>query len=150
MGGHFFFAKTFTAGKTKSTPERIEMNITSGIVHDVVIDFPAGCQYLTNVRIIRGAMSVWPRNQGAFYAYEDYQIEIADFWPLLGGENQLVLEGYNIDDTENHTIRVALQVSDPELYFSQLGLLARMDSLIQQQRAILGVPVLTTEVEESG
>lgn len=139
MTGHFFFEKQFAANTTKTAPERLDVKITSGIVHNVVIDFPAGCQYLTHARILRGAMSIWPRNQGEFYVFENYSLEIADFWPLLGGENDLVLEGYNTDDTNTHTIRVALQVSDPEVYFAQVGLLERMDSLITQQRAILGV-----------
>jgi len=139
MTGHFFFAKEFSAGKTKDTPERLEMEITSGIVHNVSLAFPAGCQYLTNARILRGATSIWPRNQGAFYAYENYTLEIQDFWPLLDGESELVLEGYNTDDSKTHEIRVAVQVSDPEFYFAEIGLLSRMDALIGQQRQILGV-----------
>lgn len=138
MGGHFFFAKTFAAGKTKDKPERLEMTLTPGVVHNVVIAFPAGAQRLTNVRILRGATSIFPRNQGAFYKFENYKLEIADFWPLEGGEHALVLEGYNTDDSKTHEILVALQVTNTELFFAQLGLLDRMDQLIKTQLAILG------------
>ena len=139
MPGHFFFDKKFTHGGSKKSVEEHKLTVVSGIVHNVVIDWPAGCQYLCHARIVRGVTSIWPRNQGAFYEYEDYQLEIDDYWPLLGGEKELLLEGYNTDDTEDHTLRVALQVSDPELYFAQLGLLEKMDALIAAQRAILGV-----------
>ncbi len=138
MGGHFFFAKTFSSGGSKSNLERLEMNLTPGIVHNVIISFPAGAQRLTYVHISRGATTIFPRNQGAFYRYEDYNLEIRDYWPLLGGEHELILKGYNIDDTHDHEILVALQVTDPELFFSQLGLLTRMDALVQQQRDIIG------------
>jgi hypothetical protein len=138
MPGHYSFNKTFTSGKTKDELESEELGIISGVIHNVIIDFPAGCQYLTHVRIARGVFSIWPRNQGKFYAFDNFQLSIRDSWILEGGESEIVLEGYNEDDTHDHTIRVVLQVTDPVLYFAQLGLLERMDSFIRQQTAILG------------
>lgn len=139
MPGHFFYSKTFTAGGSKSDRLDLDLAVVSGVVHDTVIDFPAGCQYLTHVRIMLASFSVWPRNQAAYYAYEDFQLEIGDAWILFPGQSSLILDGYNTDDSKDHTIRVALQVSDPVLYYAQLGLLDRMDQFIQDQRAILGV-----------
>lgn len=138
MGGHFFFDKTFSANTSKNTPKSLKMELTPGVVHAVVIDFPAGCLYLTHVRILRAATSIFPRNQGAFYAYENYQLEIDDHWILADGETELTLEGYNTDDSKDHTIRVALQVTNTELFYAQLGLLEKMDHFIKQQKAILG------------
>jgi len=137
--GHFFFEKTFTAGGTKKTALEEKLELVSGVVHNVVLDFPAGCLYLCNVRIMRASFSVWPRNQGAYYKYEDFQLEIKDSWILPDGQKHLTLQGYNLDDTEDHTISVALQVSDTELYFAQLGLLDKMETFIAQQKAIIGV-----------
>ncbi len=138
MPGHYSFTKTFAINRTKESREKLELGLISGVIHNVIIDFPAGCQYLTHVKITRGVTSIWPRNQGSFYAFENYRLPINDFWVLDPGEKELVLEGYNEDTVFEHTIRLAFQVSTKEVYFAQMGLLSRMDELIDKQSAIIG------------
>jgi hypothetical protein len=138
MPGHYSFEKTFSAGGSKDALERLSLELISGVVHDIIIDFPAGCQYLCKVRIAKANTSIWPRNQGAYYSFEDFPLPIHDSWVLKEGESEMVLEGYNEDTTEDHTIRVTVQVSDPEIYFASLGLLARMDEFIKKQELMIG------------
>ena len=139
MPGHFFYSYKFPINGSKSNRKETKLDLVTGVVHDVVLDFPAGCQYLTHVRIMRGSFSIWPRNQAAYYAYEDFQLHIRDKWILTGGARTLLLDGWNQDDTEEHTIRVSLTVTEPEVYFAQMGLLEKMETFIRQQEAIIGV-----------
>lgn len=139
MPGHYFYEALFPAGGSKVNRIEHDLEMTSGIVHDLIIDFPAGCLYLVYIRVMRGSMSIFPRNQGAFYAYENYQLRIGDFWILDPREKLLKLEGYNLDDTYSHTIRVALQITHPEVYFAERGIQASLEELVTLQKQFLGV-----------
>lgn len=140
MVGHYFFSKTYVAGQSKATQERTPLRLSSGVVHDVVIDFPRGCIYTTHVKIMRGEFQVFPRNVGAYYAYDGYTIKVGDYWVLPPLAASLTLVGYNLDTLKPHTIRVALQVSEPERYFSERGLLDKMDEFIEGQKTLFGIP----------
>lgn len=140
MVGHYFFSQTYPFGQTKATQIETPLRMSSGIVHDVVIDFPRGCIYTTHVKVMRAEFQVFPRNSGAYYAYDGYPLEIGDYWLLRPLENELTMVGYNVDEAKNHTIRIALQVTEPERYFAERGLLDRMEQFLDLQRAIIGTP----------
>lgn len=139
LPGHYFYEALFPAGGSKASKTEHNLEMTSGIVHDVILDFPAGCLYLVKIRIMRGVMSIFPRNQGAFYAFENYQLRIGDFWILEPREKLLKLEGYNLDDTYAHTIRVALQITHPEVYFAERGIETSLKELVALQKQFLGI-----------
>lgn len=148
MVGHYSFSKTFPAGESKATEISMNLPMSAGIIHDVFIDFPAGCMYLTHVKIVRGEFPVFPRQPSAYYAFEGFTLPIADYWELKPLEGHLTLVGYNEDATHDHTIRLAFQVSDPARYFAQETQIELMGEFLDLQRRILGSEELDQQVGE--
>lgn len=139
MGGNEFYAVEYPVNGSLQELTSLKIKLPAGVLTEVVIDFPEGCQYLTHVRVVRGVMSIFPRNQGAFYTYNGYTHTINDVWILEKGAESLILEGYNLDETYPHRIRYAFNVVDSEIYFASLGMLERFDEFLSLQRQFLGV-----------
>lgn len=149
MVGHYFYEKTFSYGGSKAAEEEMTLQMTSGVVHNVHIDFPVGCMYLCKVKIMRGTFQVFPRNIGQYYAFEGWTLPIHDYWQLRPLERELTLVGYNEDASHDHTIRISLQVSDPEDYWAEQRLNEKLERSITLLERIIGVEQFAQLVGET-
>lgn len=148
MVGHYAFSQTFPAGGSKAEELSMSLPMSSGVIHDVIIDFPAGCLYLVHVKIVRGVFPVFPRQPSEYYAFEGFTLPIGDYWELKPLEGHLTLVGWNEDLIHDHTIRLACQVSDPTRYFAQERISKQMEEFIALQERILGVEDIAQQAVE--
>ena len=102
------------AGKTKEAPAEQIVNLVSGIVHRVEIEFRAGCRHTVFVAIYKGAHQVWPTNiEGAFNA-ENFTIMIDEGEKLPAGPNQFRIVGWSPLAQYDHIITVRFGILPPE------------------------------------
>lgn len=135
---HFALDKTFSSSGDSATIESQELEVVPGILHNLIIHFPAGCLYLVYARLVQNVQQVYPTNQDAFYCFEDYTLSVGGFLELKDGETLLKLEGYNEDTEHNHTIRASFSVDPPEILWPDKGLRAVMLEQLEIQKAIFG------------
>lgn len=110
---HYSYRKTFAAGGSSQEPEELEMLCSSGILCDVIIDFPPGCHGTTHVRVSDGLHQVFPTNAEDTYALDGVGLQIRDEYELDPATRKLYLQGWN-EGVYAHTISVAFRIRLPQ------------------------------------
>jgi len=107
---------SFTVPKetSKGTPVTQELRLVAGTITRVRIAIPAGHHGLAHLRILRYGSHLYPTTRGAYYQGDDEVIVIDDHYVIDGGPPEVVLEGYNTDDTYAHTFEVSFTVRPEE------------------------------------
>ncbi len=94
----------------KTAPVTGDIDFAPMLADNVSITFPAGCVGLVGIRFKYQSRVLWPYNTDAWYKGNDQAVE---FTPNLKLEEEpltLTIEGYNLDDTYQHTVIVLLDV----------------------------------------
>ena len=127
------FQDTVPANTPKANMRRLKMTLAPGVIHKVVVHFPAGCLYLAHATIWQGEHQVWPTNSEESYNFEDYIHEMAEYFPI-GAPAELELRTWNLDETYDHTIFVTIGILPPEMVAPWQSL----DKLTEQLKLIIG------------
>lgn len=128
-------------------PERVSFPLTHGRVKDIRLTFPAGCSGLVGVRILRGPLQLYPLTVGEWIVSDDETVPIPGYFDLDERPYEVTLEGYNVDDTYNHTVAVSITVeaivdpSQPVVDAISLGLPAMVLALNEKATELTGVTV---------
>jgi hypothetical protein len=109
----FTYDLSLPANTTVRNPVKQDMLLGYGIIDNVLITFPAGCQALAGVKIKRGLHSVLPAGHNKWFKGNDANINLYTRYELTDYPYILTLEGYNIDDTYGHNIIIMLSLVPP-------------------------------------
>ena len=104
------YALTIPANTAKGAPSEQEISLTHGVIHRVEIEFPAGCAGLAHLAIFLREFQLYPTNPDREFASDGYTIAFNDYFELFEPPHNLVIRGYNTDDTYSHTITVRIGV----------------------------------------
>jgi len=132
---HYSYTKTFAAGTTKTSQEKLKMNCHWGILTDMAITFPAGCHGECHAHIDESLHQIFPTNTEADYALDGYTLLIRDEYELLPGTKQIYLQGYNTGKYD-HAIDVSFLIKLPERYTPMETALFRLITILER---MLGV-----------
>ena len=113
------FDLSIPANTPESDPVTVEFKVPAGMITRVRIMIPEGCFGLVHVRIMHYEYQVWPSNPGEWYEGDGVQIEFDESYRLEEDWNPIRIEGYNEDDTYDHTIRVGLSVQPPSVTWGE-------------------------------
>lgn len=83
------FAYTVTASDLVTAKYKLEMNLSSGVIHQVDVLFQKDCAHEINVQIWRGGHQLWPSNRGAALRGDSTIISFREFLELRGDQNNL-------------------------------------------------------------
>ena len=108
------FAFTVPAGTPEASPHEQTVNLVSGVIHHVSIEFPAGCRGTVFVAIYHGAHQIWPTNIDEAFNAEDFTIVIDEAEHFPAGPNLLRVEGWSPNACHNHTLTVRFGLLEPE------------------------------------
>ena len=103
-------ALTIPANTPASSPVAAGLSLPEGVIRLIRIYFPAGCCGLAHIRIMVTETQQWPSNLGEWFAGEDSEIEFEEAYRLTEAWNWVEIEGYNEDDTHDHTVTVQFAV----------------------------------------
>lgn len=93
------------------TPKEVSIPITAGMITSIGVFIPWGCANLVGVQLYRYTFQITPLTRGEWLKGNDFfhhyvaRIEIAqEPW-------ELIVKGYNLDDTYDHTPFVQVGMS---------------------------------------
>lgn len=104
---------TIPANTLVTSPYNDTLKVVDGVITEVNILFPSGCRGLVGVRIYDYKHIVWPSNPDAWIIADNETVEWMDDYTMAGLPNTLTLEGYNNDDSFEHTIYFRFVVIEP-------------------------------------
>lgn len=115
---NFQHTLTIPAETTAINPTRERIRLTAGMVSSIYPIVPSGCYGLVGVRILRGNFQLWPMTEGEWFVADGFADVFSVTFPLEAAPYELVIEGYNIDDTYAHSISFRIGIDrqgDPGL-----------------------------------
>jgi len=86
-----FYAYSYTpsAADTPANPHEIELELTTGVVHQVDLLFQSGCAHKVFVQIFDGSHQIWPSNRGEKIRGDATVVSFREFFNLSPGHNKL-------------------------------------------------------------
>lgn len=113
------------ADTAEKDADLVVCKISPGILTDLIVYMPAGCQYLARCRVKIGQRPLWPRSPGKSIALEDMPLSLSGLAePIKGELPELNWEVWNLDDTNPHTIWLGAQWLTEEEQYQKRTLLA--------------------------
>ena len=94
------------ANTTQAIPLRQKFILTEGIITRFIVFLPWGCGGLCGLRVLRNEQQLFPISHSTWIIGNDSLYEFADDFSLDTEPYTLMLEGYNLDDTYQHTLEV--------------------------------------------
>jgi len=111
---YFDFALTIPLTATRTSPHERIVNLVSGVIHRVEIEFPSGCRGTAYVQIYKGAHQIWPTNIDEAFNADGFTIVIDEAEKLPAGPNQFRIIGWLEQAQYPHTITVRFGILSPE------------------------------------
>ncbi len=111
----FLYDLTIPATTTKTAPLEQDVDIGTGIVHFVSVQFPRGCAGLAHGRVRQALTPRWPSNEGADYNWDNYIHEIREHFLINKGDAPFTLIGWNEDDAFPHTLTFRFSILPQEI-----------------------------------
>lgn len=113
---------TYPSGQTANTATTTRFKVNRGIIFRVWVQFPAGSIGLTKVKISLEGHPICPVHKHEYLTANDYTFEIPLMHPIRAEPQQLVIEGWNEDDTYDHKILFVFLIL-PKKYVLPVGAL---------------------------
>jgi len=108
---------TIPANTPANKPVQTTIEIVEQVLVRIGVHFPPGCFHLPYVAIFYGRKQIWPSEKGEWVSSDAITIWDEVLIRLPDKPTKLIMKGYNLDDTYEHTIT---------FYFSALPYRAAM------------------------
>ncbi len=107
----FFHYLTIPKNTTQINPLIYNFHLPIGMINKLWMGFPRGCAGLAGIQIFRGVTQVFPLPAGVWLALDDVVIPFLFSHDMTTEPYFLELRGYNDDDTYQHKIFHAFEMS---------------------------------------
>ncbi len=127
-----FYSLVFTVPRNtaETSPYEPKLPVSGGILHQVSILIPAGHAGLTGCAIDEGLHQIAPSNQNEWFKGDDVRFTYPEYIELPRDTRELVLRGFNLDDTYDHSFVIGVGIMPAAVYNALLNLAASMQPLI--------------------
>jgi len=99
---------TIPANTPRDRPVSVSIELTRAVLTRLSIRIPAGHCALTGLRISYADMCLWQEESGTWISGDDEVLEWNEYFELPDDPTRLTLEGYNEDDTYEHSFYVRM------------------------------------------
>jgi hypothetical protein len=106
----YFLDLTIPKNTPVALPVTEELKIAPGVVKRVSILLPDGAAGLAGVRVMYWERQVWPDNPGGWFVGNGSPVDFSPNAEIVESPTVLRIEGYNLDDTFDHTALVMVDV----------------------------------------
>jgi hypothetical protein len=108
-----FYEKSITLppNTDRSSPVSEVIPIHPGKVQQVSVFFPEGCSGLAHLTISLWGHQLWPSNPDGFFTGDNTLIVFPEDLQIIDPPYELILTGWNEDDTYPHTPIVRIQIT---------------------------------------
>jgi hypothetical protein len=107
--------QTIPAQTTKEVPLRTSYRLSAGVITSIKVHWPYGAGNLAGVRLLINEFQYWPLSPNTWFNSTRRDLEFKEWFPIDSDEVDMVLEGYNDDDSFSHTVTVYIEVSRPDV-----------------------------------
>jgi hypothetical protein len=111
----YTLALEITHGTTAATKVEELLKLTDGVITRVEVEFPAGCAGLAHSYARRGLHQVFPTNPDGDLCSDNHTISWNEYEDMAVDPRNLVIGGWNTDDTYDHTITWRVELTDREV-----------------------------------
>ncbi len=121
------------AGTLESAPVRVDLDISAGIIHHVIIEAAPGCHRDAAIRIYWQEHQIYPTNPDQDIALDGVPHIFDDRLPVLQPPWPITIRGYAPGATYAHTYRVGIGIMAPEAfpeYRADTGLVSKIAKLL--------------------
>ena len=98
------------AGNVESNKAKIDMSMSSGVIHQVDIVFPDTCDHDIRVQIFDASFQLWPSNRDATIRGDAGVISFRDFYEMTPANNILTGVAWLTDAAKASTIWIQIGV----------------------------------------
>jgi len=99
---------TIPANTPRDSPVSASVSLEKAVLVRISIRIPAGHHALAGLRISYGDLQLWPEEAGTWISGDDEALEWNEYFELPHDPTHLTLEGYNEDDTYEHSFYVRM------------------------------------------
>jgi len=99
----YVFKNTIETTDIITAPIRQELDLISGVIHQIDVLFEDGCDHEAHAQIFQGSTQLWPSNTGATLVGDATVISFREFFEIKPGLTDLTLVLWGdgtIDDVE--------------------------------------------------
>lgn len=127
-----FYSLVFTVPKNtaEETPYEQKLPASGGILHQVSVLIPPGHAGLTGCAIDDGLHQIAPTNQNEWFRGDDVHFSYPEYHELSASTRELILRGFNLDDTYDHSFIIAVGIMPKKTYDAILLLSENMQPMI--------------------
>ena len=115
------------------------VKINAGMLSKIYVIIPDGVAGYAHFRLLINGYQIFPRDPGTWFTGNGISQEFEIFYEVMPGENNVKLEGYNEDDTHQHTIYVDVTVIKKEWAKPKAKELEILDNFIKLMERLFGV-----------
>jgi len=99
---------TIPANTSKDAPVSTSVKLARAVLTRISIRIPAGHHAFAGLRILYGHLQLWPEETDTWISGDDEALEWNEYFELPDDPTRLTLEGYNEDDTYEHSFYVRM------------------------------------------
>lgn len=107
----FFHYLTISKSTPITTPLTYIMPLPIGRINKLWVEFPRGCSGLVGIQIHRGIRQIFPLPDDVWLRSDNVVIPFAFSHVIKNEPYEVIIKGYNLDDTFQHTIWIGLEMS---------------------------------------
>jgi hypothetical protein len=122
---------TITADTAAATPKTQPLKLTKGIITYLGVKFPAGCNGMVKVRLMRAEFQLVPLSKGEWVIGDDETVVTEAYYDLTETPSELKFLGCSPGTSYNHTITVRVGIL-PRPIASMLPLMDLLTKMLQR------------------
>ena len=135
---NFNYELEIPANTSESSPEKLMMNLTFGILTKCYIIIPTGHAGLAHLKIMYHESQLYPLPPSTEYHGDGNEISFEDRQPIFINPYELKAIGWNTDDTYPHSFLMNFTITLPET----LGIPAVAPDVLEIVRNIIGAELI--------
>jgi len=135
---NFNYELEIPANTAESSPEKLMMNLTFGILTKVYVIVPTGHAGLAHLKIMYHESQLYPLPPSTEYHGDGNEISFEDRQPIFINPYELKAIGWNTDDTYAHSFLMNFTITLPET----LGIPAVAPDVLEIVRNIIGAELI--------
>ena len=127
-----FFAQV-DVDNTVDNPVVESVKLGSGVLRNVKILFPSGCNGTVRCCLVNDGYQLLPTNQNGYYDLDGDFVDASLWYDLQANPNQLWLVCWSVNAGYSHTIRILLDVkedSEPDPWATQEKIVELMNRIV--------------------
>ena len=137
---HYSFFLTVSPDNDVDNPALQAIKLGSGILREVKISFPSGCNGVVRCFLANDSVQLLPTNQDGYYALDGDSVVARLWYDLSINTNTLYFIGWSVDADYSHELCVMLDVkedNEPDMTMLQSKIIDVLDHLVSMIKSYL-------------